>query len=177
MLRQPHARDGRALHKLVNTCPPLDENSVYCNLLQCTHFASTSVVGEMEGQLVCAISAYLVPGREDTLFVWQVAVAENARGQGVAGRMLDHILARPACSEVCYLETTVTDSNRASWALFEGFARRVEAQLQRSPLFEQQQHFAGEHETEVLARIGPLPKSSKRSSATTTTEFAMEKTA
>jgi L-2,4-diaminobutyric acid acetyltransferase len=91
--------------------------------------------------------------------------------------MLDYILASPACSEVRYLETTVTDSNQASWALFERFARRHAATLQREPLFERDLHFAGEHETEVLARIGPLPQLSKRSSETTTMEFAMEKTA
>ncbi|MEE4146639.1 MAG: diaminobutyrate acetyltransferase [Halieaceae bacterium] len=177
LLRKPRSRDGSALHELVRSCPPLDENSVYCNLLQCTHFAEASVVGEIDGQLVCAISAYLVPGREDTLFIWQVAVTGSARGRGVAGRMLNHILARPACAGVRYLETTVTDSNQASWALFESFARRSEAALHRSPLFERRQHFAGEHETEVLARIGPLPEFHRRSATTSTTEYAMEKSA
>ena len=177
LLRQPHDQDGHALNKLVHSCPPLDENSVYCNLLQCTHFADTSVVGEINGQLVCAISGYLVPGREDTLFVWQVAVAEIVRGQGAAGRMLDHILMRKTCSEVRYLETSVTDSNQASWALFEGFARRHNAKLHRSPMFDRDLHFAGAHETEVLARIGPLPEFSERSPNKITMEFVLEKTA
>lgn len=177
LLRPPGAHDGSALHQLVRACPPLDENSVYCNLLQCTHFAETSVVGEADGELACAISAYLVPERQDTLFVWQVAVSRSARGQGVAGRMLRHILARPACARVRYLETTVTDSNQASWSLFESFARRAGAELHRSPLFERQRHFAGEHETEVLARIGPLPEFGKRSAAAAATEYAMEKSA
>ena len=168
-LRQPNAFDGHQLHQLIQSCPPLDENSVYCNLLQCSHFAGTSVVGETAGQLTCAISAYLVPGRHDSLFVWQVAVAEKARGQGVAGRMLEHILARPACTGVRFLETTVTNSNRASWALFEGFARRFDTPLERREMFESQLHFAGAHETEVLARIGPLAK--KKSSSTDTTDM------
>lgn len=176
-LRQPNAFDGHQLHRLIQACPPLDENSVYCNLLQCSHFAATSVVGEADGELVCAISGYLVPERPDTLFVWQVAVAEAARGQGVAGKMLEHILARPACAGVRYLETTVTQSNKASWALFEGFARRFEARLSRSEMFEHQLHFAGAHETEVLARIGPLPKMNASTSNTAATNTVMEKTA
>lgn len=177
LLRKPEATDGPALHRLVQACPPLDENSVYCNLLQCTHFADTSVVGETDGELVCAISGYLVPGREDVLFVWQVAVAETARGKGVARQMLEHILDRPECANVRYLETTVTDSNQGSWALFEGFARRADARLQRRPLFKQHVHFAGKHETEILARIGPLPAGTGRDQSTSNVKYATGTTA
>jgi len=156
VLRRPGSLDGAALHGLIQSCHPLDENSMYCNLLQCTHFLETSVVGEQRGELVCAISGYIVPGRENTLFIWQVAVSESVRGQGLGGRMLEHILERPACSDVTHLETTVTPSNAASWAMFEGLARRRGAAIQRSPIFERARHFSGAHETEILARIGPL---------------------
>ena len=154
--RRPEAEDGSALYALIRACPPLDENSMYCNLLQCTHFSATSVVAERDRQLVGAISGYLVPGREDTLFIWQVAVSESARGQGLGGRMISDILARPECSGVRYLETTVTASNEASWALFKGFARRADAPLEDTELFESKRHFIGEKPTEILARIGPL---------------------
>ena len=102
------------------------------------------------------ISAYLVPGRTDTLFVWQVAVGASARGQGLATRMLDALLQRPGCRGVTHMETTVTASNDASWALFEGFARKHGAPLRRSTLFDRNTDFNGEHESEILARIGPL---------------------
>ena len=161
-MRAPEATDGASLHRLIRSCPPLDENSMYCNLLQCTHFAATSVIGEMDNQLVSAISGYLLPGRPDTLFVWQVAVGESARGQGLGRRMLNHLLARPACAAVTHLETTVTESNRESWGMFEGFAGRLNAPIVRRALFEEQTHFAGEHESEVLARIGPLPGFAQR---------------
>ena len=155
-LRTPEHRDGAALHRLVAECPPLDENSLYCNLLQTTHFADTCVAAEQAGHLVGFISAYLVPGRTDTLFVWQVAVGASARGQGLATRMLDALLQRPGCRGVTHMETTVTASNDASWALFEGFARKHGAPLRRSTLFDRTTDFNGEHESEILARIGPL---------------------
>ncbi|MAT91549.1 MAG: diaminobutyrate acetyltransferase [Halioglobus sp.] len=177
VLRPPEATDGTALHQLVSACPPLDENSVYCNLLQCTHFAQTSVVAQAAGNLVGAITGYLVPARRDTLFVWQVAVAQAARGQGLAQRMLHHLIARAACSEVTHLETTVTGTNDASWALFEGFARDTGSELQRSPLFEQTTHFHGQHETEVLARIGPLPQFDQRQPTTDNSVHQKENTA
>ena len=35
ILRAPRADDGSAVNELIERCKPLDENSVYCNLLQC----------------------------------------------------------------------------------------------------------------------------------------------
>ncbi|MDA3870409.1 MAG: diaminobutyrate acetyltransferase, partial [Gammaproteobacteria bacterium] len=87
-LRKPISTDGAAVHRLISQCPPLDTNSMYCNLLQCTHFADTSVAAVQENELVGFVSGYIVPQRADTLFVWQVAVGDKARGQGLAGRML-----------------------------------------------------------------------------------------
>jgi len=159
-LRPPTPKDGAPVFHLISRCPPLDINSMYCNLLQCTHFANTSVVAEATGntneELVGSISAYLIPEREDTLFIWQVAVDERARGTGLAGNMLNHILHRPVCSQVTYLETTITESNKASWALFESLAKKLGTTLEKSVMFDRDIHLAGGHDTELLARIGPF---------------------
>lgn len=156
-LRMPRAEDGPAVTQLIADCPPLDPNSAYCNLLQCTHFAATSVLAERGGGLAGWISAYRPPDARHELFVWQVAVHESARGCGLGGRMLDALLARPACREVTTLTTTVTASNAASWAMFSAFARRHAAPVARHPLFERTTHFGGSHDTEHLVSIGPLP--------------------
>ncbi|MBY4677381.1 diaminobutyrate acetyltransferase [Marinobacterium arenosum] len=155
-LRAPVSADGAAVHRLVAACPPLDGNSMYCNLLQCSHMAETSVAALSGDQLVGFISGYRLPERPDTLFIWQVAVGEQARGQGLASRMLHDILQRPQCQGVSYLETTITEANGASWALFERLARSLGAELNRSVLFDRQTHFDGEHATEMLVRIGPF---------------------
>jgi L-2,4-diaminobutyric acid acetyltransferase len=89
--------------------------------------------------------------------VWQVAVAASARGEGLAGRMLDALLTRPAILGATTLTTTITEDNAASWALFTAFARRHGAQLSKSPRFERDAHFAGAHDTEWQASIAPLP--------------------
>src|SRR3546814_14667808 len=46
VLRTPLTEDGPSISRLVGDCPPLDVNSAYCNLLQCTHFVDTTVVAE-----------------------------------------------------------------------------------------------------------------------------------
>jgi L-2,4-diaminobutyric acid acetyltransferase len=153
----PRAEDGPAITRLVAECPPLDTNSAYCNLLQCTHFAATSIVAERDGGPVGWISAYRPPEAPHELFVWQVAVHEAARGLGLGGRMLDALLDRPACRGVTTLTTTVTEPNAASLAMFTAFARRHGAPLARRPLFDCAVHFAGAHDTEHLLSIGPLP--------------------
>jgi L-2,4-diaminobutyric acid acetyltransferase len=134
----------------------LDTNSVYCNLLQCTHFAATSVAAWQAHALVGFVSGYLPPGRPDTLFIWQVAVDESARGKGLASRMLTEILQRPDCDDVRWLETSITRANSASWGLFEGFAAKHGVRACKKVLFDRDEHFLGEHATEYLLRIGPL---------------------
>jgi L-2,4-diaminobutyric acid acetyltransferase len=154
--RQPTAEDGYALNQLVAASPPLDTNSVYCNLLQCTHFAATSVAVEEDGRLVGFISAHRPPEKADTVFVWQVVVDKSQRGRGLAKRMLMDIIKRPACEGVSFLETTITPDNEASWALFKSFARGLDTELNHSIWFEKEAHFGGQHDSEALLRIGPF---------------------
>lgn len=157
-LRVPTKLDGLPLHSLVKSCPPLDENSVYCNLLQCTHFADTSVVAHRETTLIGAITGFIRPDQPDTLFIWQVAVSEQARGGGLATLMLKFILGNQS-ENVTYLETTITESNSASWALFTRLAEKLSATLQQSVMFDKYEHFAGQHDSEILIRIGPFSSS------------------
>lgn len=154
--RKLNPEDGLALRRLVASCPPLDTNSVYCNLLQSSHFAETSAAAVKNGGLVGSVSAYLLPSDPQTLFVWQVAVAENVRDCGVGRGMLLEILGRPCCREVRFVETTITESNQGSWALFLGLAKVLGAATTRQIAFERQQHFGGLHDSEWLLRIGPI---------------------
>lgn len=156
ILRKPHKDDGFSLHQLIAACPPLDPNSIYCNLLQCSHFADTGVAAELDGELVGFISGYIPPNQPDTLFIWQVAVHEKGRGQGLGKRMLKTILAREACKDVRFLDTTITEDNDASWGLFMSLARDLSADTHRQVHFDRQTHFGGHHDSEILLRIGPF---------------------
>ncbi|MDH5710906.1 MAG: diaminobutyrate acetyltransferase [Gammaproteobacteria bacterium] len=154
--RRPLATDGVDVSSLIKACPPLDTNSMYCNLLQCTHFSSTSIAAIHNHNIVGFISGYIIPDRPDTLFIWQVAVDESARGHGLASRMIKEILSRPSCSKLSYIETTITKSNIASWNLFESLANKLNTKIKKSTMFDRDRHFSGNHDTELLARIGPI---------------------
>ncbi|MGM0594641.1 MAG: diaminobutyrate acetyltransferase [Pseudomonadota bacterium] len=154
-LRLPNLEDGKAVHELIQRCPPLDVNSSYNYFLLCSHFRDTCVVAEADNRLVGFLSAYLIPGRSDTLFVWQVAVDEAARGQGLAGRMLEHVMARPFCADVSTLETTISPSNLSSRRVFQRYAEKRATEINEETFIEVH-HFGGEaHEEERLIRIGP----------------------
>lgn len=153
--RTPDHADAVVMHGLVQASPPLDLNSIYAYLLVCTHFASTSVVAEQQDKLAGFISGYIKPAEPTALFIWQVAVHPRARRRGLGLQMLAEILARPACHQVRYLETTITPSNNPSRRLFQHLAARLQSPIDVSPLFTVQDLGTG-HEEERLVRIGPF---------------------
>jgi L-2,4-diaminobutyric acid acetyltransferase len=156
LLRKPEATDAVRVSDLVASCPPLDQNSMYCNLLQCTDFSDTCVLAEMDGEAVGWISGYRSPNEPATLFIWQVAVHERSRGLGLARRMLLELLGRESGDGVSYLKTTITPDNDASRSLFRSFAARTAAPLRETAGFDAQEHFDGRHASERLITIGPL---------------------
>lgn len=150
--RPPTAADGSRLWALADSVG-LDLNSPYAYVMWGDHFAGSSTVAEaVDGEIVGFVTGFVPPDAPDTLFVWQVGVAEAARGQGVGGRMLDDLLTRRS---VRWLEATVTPSNEASAALFRGTAHRHGVDVDRATAYPADL-FPGNHEAEVRFRIGPL---------------------
>ena len=120
------------------------------------HFGGTSAVAYSGNDLVGWVSAFLLPSDQTTLFVWQIAVRETARGQGVGRRLIADVLGRPASSNVRWVAATITADNEASWGLFRGLARSLGAELERDDGFDKDRHFAGRHASELAVKIGPI---------------------
>jgi L-2,4-diaminobutyric acid acetyltransferase len=162
-LRQPVVTDAVAMHRLVAETGVLDLNSTYAYLLLASDFSATSIVADRDGELCGMITAYHPPDRPEVLFVWQVAVAQQRRGTGLAAAMLDAIVHRVRDARHGHpvtVEATVAPTNASSRALFGSFARRHGVPLTERP------HFSrihldpdGVHEDEPMLRIGPIAKS------------------
>ena len=155
-IRTPISTDGSKVWKLIGANSALDDNSLYCNLLQTTHFAATCALAEQDGKVVGWLSGYIPPEHPDTYFVWQVCVSNAARGQGLGRRLIGDVLARPACRAVTTLQCTITHDNEASWGLFTAIARKLDAQMRQVELFEKDAHFDGLHDSEYAVSIGPF---------------------
>lgn len=115
------------------------------------------MIAKAGDSVVGFVSGYRLPARPEVLFVWQVVVAAQARGQGLAGRMLQAQLDAEACSGVCCIETTITKDNAASRSLFRRFAEKRGAAMTELPGFDRERHFGGSHDSEHLIRIDLLP--------------------
>ncbi len=156
VFRHPEVPDGLAIWRLIGKAGTLDLNSTYAYLMVCRDFADTCIVAERDGRIMGFVTGYRPPNQQDTVFVWQIGVAPEARGRGLASRVLDQLLAAEACRGVQYLNTNVTPSNEASRALFSGLARRLNAPIEESEGFESSLFPEPSHEPERLLRIGPF---------------------
>jgi L-2,4-diaminobutyric acid acetyltransferase len=156
VLRHPVLEDGTAVFDLVDACKPLDLNSHYLYLLQCSHFAPTCVVATLQCEVLAWVSGYIPPKQTDTFFVWQVAVGEKARGLGLGKKLITWVLAQQ--TGIQKIHTSITPDNAASWGLFKSLARDWGSDLTSRDWFDKQSHFGGRHNTEVLVEIA-LPTS------------------
>lgn len=156
-VRAPSFDDGALMWEMTRAAGTLDLNSPYAYMLKCRDFPHTCAIAEVYGRPAGFVVGHRVPARPDVLFIWQIAVLPDFRGLGIAGRMLDDLLARDANAGVRTLEATVTPSNAASAALFGSFAKSRGAGLTVSPCFA-----AGDfpdglgHEAEDLFTITPV---------------------
>lgn len=155
-IRAPRSTDGAKVWSLIGATAALDDNSLYCNLLQATHFASTCAIVEQDGKVVGWLSGYIPPDEPDTYFVWQVCVSDAARGQALGRRLIGEVLARPVCRSVTTLKCTITHDNEPSWGLFGGIARKLDAQMRQVEMFDRHAHFEDRHDSEYGVSIGPF---------------------
>lgn len=153
--RSPTERDGARVWRLLARTGGLERNTCYAYVLLFSDFGQTCVVAEQDGELLGFVLAYRPPARNDELFVWQIGVAPEARGSGLGTRLLETVLAQPACEGVRYLTATVSPDNEPSRKMFAAAARRRGVAFSIQPHFDAAL-FGEAHLAEDLVRVGPL---------------------
>ncbi|MGG6314375.1 diaminobutyrate acetyltransferase [Paenibacillus macerans] len=155
--RKPTPSDAGGVYELIRASNTLDLNSAYCYFVLCDYFRETCVLAKEGQNLVGFLSAFRSPRRPDTLFVWQVAVADSHRKQGIGKGMLAYLLAGTTAPPVTYLEATISRSNLASTRLFTGVAKQHAAPVEIASGYPSGMFPSGvAHEDEPLYRIGPF---------------------
>lgn len=162
LIRPPRIDEGIDLWRIARDSQTLDLNSSYAYVLYARDFAATCRIALVDGHPAGFVIGYRRPADPSCLFIWQVAVDENFRGLGLAGRMLDDLIHDTAVHPpVRTLQTTITDDNVASQQTFRSLARRWgDAPVVVTPLFESahlsvDEPDAAHHEPERLYEIGP----------------------
>ena len=92
-VRNPVVADASEMYSMAKLCG-LDVNSEYSYLMVCHYFSATSAVATDGDRVIGYISGFRPPESPSDLFVWQIAVSPEARGRGVAGKMLDELVER-----------------------------------------------------------------------------------
>lgn len=156
LLRPPAPADGAAMWALARDSGGLDLNSPYAYLLAGEHWRDTSVVAvDAHDDVVGFVVGYRPPPEPDSLFVWQVAVHPDERGQGLARRMVHDVLDRSRRRGVLGLLATVTPSNEPSRRLFRAVATDRGARYEERPLFAAAL-FPDGHEPEHRIVVSPV---------------------
>lgn len=155
LIRHARPEDGQKIWYLIKSIRVLDLNSVYCYLLLCQHFRNTCLIAESNGEIAGFITAYKVPDNETTLFIWQIGIAERARKQGLAKRLIAELLDSDFCKNINQIQATVSPSNSASLGLFRSLARDLNTTLTQKDYFDVMLFPPDQqHEKEMLLTVG-----------------------
>lgn len=158
----PEKRDGREVYDFIKSCPPLDLNSRYAYFLLCDHFSSTSIIcrdSSNNDEVVGFIGGYRKPKEPETLFVWQIAVAEKCRGEKLSHKMLERLIQDTDPVAIENVEATYTPSNKASYYFFSRFGEGKGARVETGNYLSEEDLGGSEsnHEAEETIKIF-LPK-------------------
>ncbi len=134
----------------------LDVNSPYSYLMLCKYFSKTCIVAELDKKIVGFISAFFLPADPTVLFVWQVAVDKTVLRRGLGLSMLKHLLKKNSKKTISFLEITVNPSNEAAYKLYHKLALELNASIEEQECFPTKLFPGGQHEKELMLRIGPL---------------------
>lgn len=153
VLRPPLPEDGAAVSSLARTADQEAIGDLLGELAVFDDYKEFSVIAELDGDLVGAILAYLLPYDPETLFIWQVSVSESEADKGLASLMLGQVMRREACIEVTRVQTVITSNDERTWALFRRFARWQRSRMDIQPFFTQALTPYRRHENSNLVTI------------------------
>jgi L-2,4-diaminobutyric acid acetyltransferase len=150
----PTKKNGSAVEKLIKRCPPLDLNSTYHYLIQSYYFNQTCSVAFDGEKIVAFVSGFIKPTNKNCLFIWQVAIDEDYRGKGLGIELIEFLLNQN--KEVNTIETTITKNNIASRRMFQKIVEKYKTRMAEEILFNKEEDFSNEHDSEMLITIGPI---------------------
>lgn len=155
--RRPTVDDGKEMYRIVRESNVLDVNSEYSYLMWGEYFRDSSILAVDGNEIIGFITGFIPPKQPDTIFVWQVAVDDRYKGNGLATELIERLFNRlKREKDIEYVEATVTPSNIPSRRLFEGVAHKNKTKCIVSECFSKNQFTEEDHEPEFKFRIGPI---------------------
>ena len=154
-IKNPDSDYGYQISELIKNSPPLDLNSTYLYFIQSHYFNKTCAIAVNEiDRVIGFVSGFQDPRKKDTLFIWQVAISKDARGDGLASKLIHFILQEHPHMQ--FIETTITKDNTSSISLFNKISQELNTNIIEEPFLDKTKHFLNQHDSENLFRIVPF---------------------
>lgn len=153
-LRHPEVEDGAEVWALAKSTT-LDLNTPYSYLMMSKFFGDRCVIAVRDGEIVGFLTGFLVAYESrhvNTFFVWQIAVKENARGEGIARDMIEYLA---GIHRLSYVQATVSEENTASMNTFKSIAQKYDTDFYTEMCFDQDV-FPNNEKPELIVTIGPI---------------------
>lgn len=117
VLRNINESDVAQLHFLAEKCPPLDVHTHYTYWVICKFFSASSFLLSVENENVGYITAIET---ENIIFVWQIGILEQYRGQGYSHLLIDSVVDY-AKRKQKNLAVTIAEENKVSFSAFNNY--------------------------------------------------------
>lgn len=152
-LRAPKGQDEVGIIALSKGAGSEGMGEIHGSLVASRFSPETSVVAELNGELVGLALAYVLPFDSETLFIWTVEVSEAAADTGLSSLMLGHLMRQDACLNVTRVQTCIPSDDEDSWALFRRFAKWQRSKMKIEPFVTQALFPGNRHKNQNLVTI------------------------
>ena len=126
----PHTPPPRPnLHLHLASCPPLDLHTGFTYWVLTQYNSRYCFAAELDGEICAVLTAVRTDNPDPQIYVWQVGVGTAARGLGLAGRLLEHLVAAMRRDRIGSFQVSIAPSNHSSLQVFTKFAERSGASL------------------------------------------------
>lgn len=117
-LRPARRGDAEAMHALAAECPPLEVYPLHEYVILLRYCGDLACVAEVDGEIVGFEVGIPASRRQGVYFLWQIGVAPDERGTGLAQQLLETLEERVRAAGYHTIELTVDPANEPSYRLF-----------------------------------------------------------
>ncbi len=153
LIRTINEKDLPEIRRFVRDCGSLGIHTLYSYWVLQEHFTPLCLVGEIEGAPAGLVTGIKSLSRENTAFLWQIAVHPAHRGKGLGRQLISAFAAEAKARGLRTIEFSIAPGNRASKACFQSCARSLGRPLEEIKALSLYDDLEGVSENEILYRI------------------------
>jgi L-2,4-diaminobutyric acid acetyltransferase len=121
-LRSCTADDVDDVRQFVASCAPLEVHTAFTYWVTFEHWGDICFVLLEDGRIAGYVSAIGSDRHRETIYLWQIGVAEKLRHQGVAQHLISAVSSAAVAKGYKTAQVSIANDNEASRKAFEHYA-------------------------------------------------------